>query len=73
MAMKLIEKELNGHYLITDFDVDIEHEKAKYTVDITIINPQENEDFSNLLILKNKIRGLVNRAFRIEFNIKFTA
>ena len=69
--VKEIERILEGCVNVTSYDVETNQNKSTYIVDIVYINPQDSSDMTMLLNLKNKIRQVVNRGFKIKFQIEF--
>jgi len=72
MATKAIELELNqASSLVITHSVDLDDDKNTYEVEMRIRTPHDNSDFSELLTLQRKIRGVVNRGYSISFLIKY--
>ena len=71
MTTKVIEKILNSSYAVIEYDVELDKHDT-FTVDMDIEAPRDNQDWTNLMKIKNKIRSEVNRAYKIDFVINFT-
>lgn len=72
MATKVIEKILNSSFNILDYDVELDVNKNRFTVEMDIETPRDNQDWNNLMKIKNKIRSEVHRSYKIDFEIKYT-
>lgn len=70
MTTKVIEKILNSSFNIIDFDVELKG--STFEVDLDIEAPRDQQDWTNLMKMKNKIRSEVNRAYKICFVINYT-
>lgn len=73
MTTKIIEGILENCMFINDYEVNLNEGNSKYVVDINFITPRDSDDMSRILLLKNKIRQQVNRAYKVEFIIRFMA
>jgi len=72
MASKAIEKVLNSSYDIKSYNVDYNVEDDMYTIDMNVGSPRDNQDWNNLMKIKNKVRSVVHRSYRLDFIIRFT-
>jgi hypothetical protein len=70
MTTKTIEKLLNNNFSVISFDVTLKNNT--FTIDMNIETPRDNQDWNNLMLLKNKIRSEVNRVYKIDFVINYT-
>lgn len=70
MTTKTIEKILNSSFAIIQYDVELKGNT--FTVDMDIEAPRDNQDWTNLMKIKNKIRSDVHRVYKLDFIINFT-
>lgn len=70
MATKVIEKILNASFAVLDHDVELKG--STFTIDMDIEAPRDNQDWNNLMKIKNKIRSDVHRVYKLDFVINFT-
>lgn len=72
MSTKTIERILNSSFGIVDHEVELDNSGNAYTIDLDIEAPRDNQDWNNLMKIKNKIRSEVNRAYKLKFVLRFT-
>ena len=70
MTTKVIEKILNSSFGVIEYDVELEN--STFTIDMDIEAPRDNQDWNNLMKLKNKIRSEVHRLYKLDFVINYT-
>lgn len=72
MAAKAIEKVLNDCVLVDDFEVELDISSNTYKVELDFADFRDSRDASEMLKLKNKIRSVVNRSYKIEITFLIT-
>lgn len=71
MTTKFIEKELGRANFVNVYDVELNDNTNTFEVELNINEPHDSSDMTELLNLKNKIRDVVHRTYRIDFIIRF--
>lgn len=70
MSTKPIEKVLNNSFGIIEYDVNLKG--SVFTIELDIEAPRDNQDWNNLMLLKNKLRSITNKVYKLKFILEFT-
>ena len=70
MSTKPIEKLLNNNFCIIEYDVNLKGNV--FILELTIEAPRDNQDWNNLMLLKNKLRSITNKVYSLKFVLEFT-
>lgn len=72
MATQEIKKIIGESFLTTRVVVDFDDEKDEYNIDWHTNAFREQNDSSEFIKIKNKVRAITNKAYKLNFNVKFT-